>query len=134
MPTSVSTCDSFLFSWFMQIDSLTSSWYFYFQVTHWIPTNPHFHLSLTTFHFFSECSSSLAVSLWFPGYSTADPYPRAEELKAFISSWLGYKCFSRNLTMVFRDSLCYTAQLMLLFLQFMVSVFQLLIQGELGDC
>lgn len=41
------------FFWFMQVDSLPSS-YFYFQMTHWIPTNPHFHLSLTTFHFSSE--------------------------------------------------------------------------------
>jgi len=32
--------------------------------------------------------------------------------------------------MVFRDSPCYTAGLMLLFLMFMVSVFQLLIKGE----
>lgn len=74
------------------------------------------------------------LCVWFPGYSTSDPHPRAEELKAFISSWLDSKCFSWNLRMVFRDSLCYTAQLMPLLLQFMVSVFQLLVQGELGDC
>lgn len=110
LPTSVSTRDSFLFSWFMQIDSLPSFWYFYCQVTQST-------LSLISdyFSFLLWVPPLTWLCLWFPGYSTADPFPTAEELKAFLSFWLDCKPFSRNLKMVFRDSLCYTARLMLLF-------------------